>query len=281
MKQTFLLPLACIALAAQVPTASAQWSDNFNSGTDSGWTRYNPIAGSTYGFPASSQGGLGYQMSAPTGNGRVGSFFTSMSPIPDGVFSVDLINWSPNVRQEMGVMGRVQTPIPGAAFPSGYSLNYVNRFSAGAGGTDQLRIYKWGAASLSFINQDINGNPNGSVGQFSNSPNTTPPFPGGSPAPLPSGDFRLVLRIYGNVITGQMIDLSTGLALRFSDGLGGSTDTVRAIDNDYTSGIGGLMTFQPGTDPTYDNFSVVPEPSTVALAGLAFLGLVVRKARRA
>src|SRR5262245_48162652 len=99
MKRLLLLPLSCLALAFQVHDASAQGSDNFNDGDDVGWTQYNPIVGSAYSFPASTQGGLGYKMTAPSGNGRVGSFMTSMQAFPDGTVSVDLIDFTLATRQ--------------------------------------------------------------------------------------------------------------------------------------------------------------------------------------
>ena len=280
MNAKLIITTGVVAMTGFVYTSSAQFTDNFDDGNDAGWTQYNPIVGSAYSFPVSSQGGLGYQMTAPSGNGRVGSFLTSMPATPDGVFSVDLINWTLGVRQEMGVAARVQAPvvISPSLFFQGYSLTYVNRFSAGAGGTDQLRIYRWSLTSLGFINQDITLTANGSAGQFS--ANANPPFSGGSAAPAPLGDYRLVFKVYGSSLSGQMIDIATGLPLLFSDGLGGATDTVHAIDTTYTTGIGGLITFQLGTNPTYDNFSVVPEPSTWAVATLGFLGLVVRNVRR-
>lgn len=252
------------------PVARGQ-TDNFDDGDDVGWTRFTPAA-STFSFPASSQGGLGYKLEtthlAPAG--RVGSILNGPS-IPDFTVSVDLVDWSNSLRQEMGVMARVQPGPWAGLLPSGYSMIYVNRFSAGSGGTDQLRIYRDGPSQHTLLT--------GSLGQFAQGTLVNPP-----PDPL-LGDYRLVFGGYGDLLWGQIIDLNTMLPMSFSTGGASETNKIWAVDATYTTGQAGVIAVAGTTvgtvvNPTFDNFSVVPEPSMVALTGLGLLGLVVRNMRR-
>ena len=252
------------------PTIQAQ-SDNFDDGDDVGWTHFTPAA-STFSFPASSQGGLGYKIEtinlAPAG--RVASILSGSS-IPDFTVSVDLVDWSNPLRQEMGVMARVQPGPWAGLLPSGYSFIYVNRFSSGSGGTDQLRIYKEGPAIHTLLT--------GSGGQFAQGALINPP-----PNPA-SGDYRLVFSGYGNLLSGQIIDLNTMLPMSFSTGGLSETNTLWAVDGTYTTGQAGVIAVAgaivaPVVNPTFDNFSVVPEPSMLALTGLGLVALAVRNVRR-
>ena len=264
---------AAAVLLTIVPSATQAQTDNFNDGDDVGWTQFAPVAGSTFTFPASSQGGLGYQLTSPPASpaGRVGSILTSASPISDFLVTVDLVNWNNSLRQEMGVMARVQSS-PSGLLPTGYSFMYVNRFSAGAGGTDQLRIYRDGAGEHSLLT--------GSQGQFNQAPNITPP-------PNPSlGDYRLVFGGQSSNLWGQIIDLGTGLPMNFSTGAGPLTNTIWAVDATYTTGLAGVDSVagtagNPSVNPTFDNFTfqAIPEPSTVALTGLGLLGLAAWNTR--
>ena len=259
------------ALSIMVSATIQAQSDNFNDGDDVGWTHFTPAA-STFSFPASSQGGLGYKLEtvnlAPAG--RVASILNGPS-IPDFTVSVDLVDWSNPLRQEMGVMARVQ-PSPWAGLlPSGYSFIYVNRFSSGSGGTDQLRIYKDGAAIHTLLT--------GSGGQFAQGTLVNP-----LPNPA-SGDYRLVFSGYGSLLSGQIIDLNTMQPMSFSTGGASETNTLWAVDTTYTTGLAGVIAVAGQTvgtvvDPTFDNFSVVPEPSMLTLTGVGLVALAVRNVRR-
>jgi hypothetical protein len=290
------------ATAASLIVASPAFAqtDNFDSGTDAAWTHYAPGAlGQTFSFPTNpiSAGNLGYKITSNVGTsvnpGRVGSFLMGGPVVSDFSVTTDLINWNNTQSQFMGVMARVQSPIPASSFPLGYALVYTDRFSAGAGGTDQLRLYKVVAGGLGFMNTTTGGGQtNGDLGNFGQ-------VVGGDAPPNPSKDYQLVFTGIGNLFSGQIIDKSTGLALTFNDGFGGLTNTIWAADPGfagfgsagatlYNSGNAGLFAFvgsgtPPGNiDPTFDNFGVliVPEPSVTALASVGSAALVWVARRR-
>ena len=299
MKTKLIAFTAGLVLAGFVCTVNAQISYDFNANSDFGWTHYAPAGlNQTFTFPVNpiSAGNLAYRLTADAGTGanpgRVGSVYLNGPSIPDFTVRTDLINWNNSMSMNFGVMARVQTPIPGTTFPLGYALVYTDRFSAGAGGTDQLRLYKVVSGGLGFMNTTTLGaQTNGNLGQFG--------LPGGSAPPDPSKDYQLIFTGQGNLFTGQIIDKSTGQALTFNDGFGGLTDRIMASDPGaagfgaagatlYTEGYYGYFGFVGsgtapggnGTDVTFDNFSVVPEPSALTLAGLGLAGLLAWNCRR-
>ena len=230
MKAKSILAVA-MALAGFVYTATAQFSFDFNGGNDPGWSHYAPGAlGQTFTFPTNPDGvgNLAYRITSNTGTGpnpgRVGSFRMGDPQIPDFTLTTDLIDWNNGMSMNMGVMARVQSPLPAATFPLGYALVYTDRFSAGAGGTDQLRLYKVVSGGLGFMNTTTLGSQtNGNLGQFG-------VVAGGSPAPTPTSTnhYRLVFRGVGNLLTGQIIDLSTGIPMTFNDNSGKLTNAAVA-----------------------------------------------------
>lgn len=125
-----------ILLLGAASTRLAAQSADFNSGTDTGWTRYAlPYYGTpTYSFPADDSGGKAYKMSAPpTGsdayglrNARVGSFL--MNAIYSGRFSVaaDLLQWNAAWRQEAGLMFFLQDI--GLGTTDGYVATYSSAY---------------------------------------------------------------------------------------------------------------------------------------------------------
>ena len=295
----FFLGGAIVAFLLIAHPAIAQFSYDFNGGTDPGWTHYAPgTLGQTFSFPANPAGvgNLAYELTSNTSGtdpGRVGSFRMGDPQIPDFTLKADLINWNNGMSMNMGVMARVQSPLPGTTFPLGYALVYADRFSSGAGGTDQLRLYKVTTGGLSFMNTTTLGSQtNGNQGRFGI-------VAGGSAPPDPSKDYQLIFTGKGNLLTGQIIDKSTGLALTFDNGSGGLTDRIMASDPGaagfgaagatlYNTGDYGVFGFVGSgagslgnnTDFTIDNFSIIPEPSTLTIAGLGLLGFFALNARR-
>ena len=296
-----LFTLAALAVIAS-PNLQAQQFDNWNDGDDTTgqtWTHYAPGAlGQTFTFPVNpADASFAYRLTANTGTGpnpgRVGSYLMGTPAIPDFTITADLINWDNTRSMNMGVMARVQAPLPAATFPLGYALVYTDRFSAGAGGTDQLRLYKVVSGGLGFMNTTTGGSQtNGGLGQFG-------VVAGGSAPPNPANDYQLVFTGYGNLFSGKIIDKATGLALTFNDGNGGLTDTIWASDPGaagfgasgatlYNNGQYGLFGFVgSGTSPvgnetdfTIDNFSIVPEPSSLALIGLGSAGMLWMRRRQ-
>jgi len=290
MKSKLIVAAGSLAMAGLVCTVTAQVSYDFNANSDFGWTHYAPAGlNQTFTFPANpiSPGNLAYRLTSDAGTaanpGRVGSVYLNGPSIPNFTVTTDLINWNNSMSMNMGVMARVQTPIPAATFPLGYALVYTDRFSAGAGGTDQLRLYKVTAGAVGFMNNGL-----GNQGQFG--------LLGGSAPPNPTNDYQLVFTGYGNLFTGQIIDKSTGLALTFDNGFGGLTNRIIASDPGVSGGFGALYNdgyygyfgfvgsgTAPGgngTDVTFDNISVIPEPSTLTLAGLGLAGFLFWNVRR-
>ncbi len=286
MNHKLILSLGCLALAGQVLTASGQvvFSDDFNTGTDPSWTRWIPTGSPvpTFSFPSVPGNGLGYEIAAAPGSSsffttaRGGSYVTGLN-VSDFTVSADLVNWAGTDEMQMGVMGRVQAPVAGGAFPGCYALVYINRFSVRGSGTDQIRILRLGPNDITFLNDGL-----GNQGQFG-------VVAGGSSAPQPGGHYRLSLTATGNSLVGRIMDMSTGLYMTFNDGNGNLTDFIHATDSSalFSSGSAGVFTvpntLTPGVDTTFDNFSVsiVPEPSAAALAGLglAILTTLRRKPR--
>lgn len=117
--------LSVIAAAFFVSPTRAQ-SDDFNAGTDTGWTRYDPLApfgyATTYAFPNG-----GYRIDAPgtgdpaVGPGRAGSLredrtYTAFQ------FSVDIVNWDTSRPQAIGLLARATNP--GLLTTDAYALTY-------------------------------------------------------------------------------------------------------------------------------------------------------------
>jgi hypothetical protein len=275
MDNKILLSLGCLAAAGYVFTANGQYSDDFNGANDANWTRWVPRASATVTFPLLSPGNFGYELADAPGTSsffttaRVASYVTGLDYSTFTV-SADLVNWNGHDEMQMGVLGRVQTPISNAgAFPGCYALVYINRFSVRGSGTDQLRILQLASGAINFINDGL-----GNQGQFG-------VVAGGSAAPQPGGQYRLSLTGSGNTFIGRIMDLSTGQFMTFNDGNGNLTDFIHATDPNSTwaDGSAGVGTFvntvTPGVDTTFDNFSVspVPEPSSIALATLGLAGI--------
>jgi hypothetical protein len=232
-------------------TALGQGFD-FNSGNDSGLTRYDPLGafglGGTYSFP----GGDTYRIQAastvpltgtvgpPRAGAYLGVSYDSFTA------SVDLVNWDNGLVQGFGIMGRAREA--GLGTSDGYVFFYFPAFQSVAFN----RIDNESAVVLASPE-----NPLVSLN--------------------PAQDYRMVFAAHGSQLLGQIFalsDLSTPLV------------TITATDSTYASGFAGLLVAGTLADPTsaadatFDNFQVIPEPSTVALAVLGGGALLIGARRR-
>src|SRR5262245_13624200 len=105
---------AAVALAALIaPAAPAQvFTDNFSTGTDTGWTRYQPLSSfgvsATYTFP----GGNTYRITSAANNvnpglgpGRAGSYRADFTYTTNFFVAADIVNWNNTINQQFGLAG--------------------------------------------------------------------------------------------------------------------------------------------------------------------------------
>lgn len=232
--------ISCLAALASLATAVAQTFD-FNTGSDTGLTRYNPLSpfgvGASYSFP----GGDTYQVSVPSslpltgsvGPGRAGAY--SPASLTDFTVSVDLVAWNDTLSQGFGPVARVQQP--GLGTTDGYSFAYIT------------------SADVAII------------GRYDNEVGTG--LNGASITLNPALDYRMVFSGTGSTLTGRIYalsDLNTPLV------------TVSTTDATYASGFSGVLVATTvsvptgASDATFDNLSVVPEPGEYAAVAGALLG---------
>jgi hypothetical protein len=243
---TWTAALLAAALAAAPPVRG--YSDNFNDGTDAGWSHYDPLgqAGyanpATYTFPSGDSyeitAGVSFAPSA-AGPSRAGSYRADQT-YTDFVESVDIVGWSTGtagLNESIGLLARISNP--GLGTTDAYSLTYST------GGHDLVLDRITGEQPL--------GNPLARM-------TIGPPY-------LPEGGvYRLVFTGNGNTLTGSL----------YNDGDPSSPvllDTLTATDSAYSSGYAGLILFDNtdsgsgsnGADATFDNFTAVPEPGLMGL----------------
>ena len=137
----FLLALACFIF----PLGLRAQSDDFNSGNDNGWTRYDPLApfggGATFSFP---NGGHRIQVpGSPDVNGlgsaRAAALHTDII-YSDFAAAVDVVDWDNSLTQAFGMLGRISNVGRGTA--TGYGFFYfaashtaaINRIDNEVGG---------------------------------------------------------------------------------------------------------------------------------------------------
>ena len=287
----------------------AQVHFNFDDGTDPGWEHFLPDnylfdpftvgdmhTSITFTNNDSSAGNLAYYFySGPTNMAgiyalqaaeipRVGSFYTNGPVLTNFTMTGEFFHWTNAQSQVIAIAGRVQLPLPPVNQPGVQStdntpppaflmLAYVNRRSAAyfvtnTGGQDELR--------LEWSNPPANGTPQqlGNNGAF-NGPGQTP-TPGRSSSPdSTNGHYRLIFTANGTNVTGQIVDLSTGLPMTFSGPSTAYTNILRTTTGIYPSyaDVGGVYGFyacvgdssifpsplnvgQP-IDPHFDNFAIV------------------------
>ena len=232
--------IVCVAALASLATAVAQ-SFDFNAGTDTGLTRYNPLSpfgvGASYSFP----GGDTYRINVPSsspftgsvGPGRAGAF--SSVTQTDYTVSVDLVDWNNSLSQGFGPAARVQQV--GLGTTDAYSFAYVT------------------SAQVAIIQR------------FDNEAGTSLNL---APITLdPAQDYRMVFSGSGSSLTGTIYALSD---------LGTPLVTVNTTDATYASGFSGVLMATTVTAPTgasdatFDNFSAVPEPCEYAAVAGVFVG---------
>ena len=126
MSGRVLAELLLTATLQFLPTAARAQNDDFGSGNDAGWTRYDPIApfgySTTYSFPRG-----GYRIAAPgtgdpaVGPGRAGSLREDRT-YTQFQLSADITNWDTSHPQAIGLLARVTDP--GLLTTDGYALTY-------------------------------------------------------------------------------------------------------------------------------------------------------------
>ena len=309
---------ALVALGLPLsPVLQAQTNFNFNDSTDPGWEHWLPdeyfygdlTVGNlqpsiTFATNNSSAGNMAYYFHAGTNvlpvitaaGPRVGSFITNGTPLTNFTMTGEFFHWTNGQSQIIAIAGRVQLPLPAINAPGDYSTNsyspdgfllsYVNRRSHaafrgsavfdGSGGNDELRIH--------WIDPTSTPSQLGNNGAF-NAPMKTP-VAGRSASPdSTNGHYRLIFTANGTDVTGQIVDLSTGLPMTFSGPLTVNTNILRTIIpgtiNPYPGGAYGFyaaMGDSPSApvdgdptrgqpiDPHFDNFAVVPGVVTLESA---------------
>lgn len=239
--------LAILGMLLLAQQASAQ-SSNFNDGTDTGWTRYDPLSAAgnppaQYTFPNGA-----YRIQAPgsidtadLGPGRAGSLRTDVNYTTFSV-AVDLVTFDASHDQAVGFLTRVTNP--GLGSTNGYAFTY----STVGNSIDLSRVTGERAHGLKSASITLD----------------------------PSQDYRLVFTGVGSSLTGSVYsssDLSTPLA------------SISATDATYDHGINGLVVFDNttagtlGADGTFDNYvATVPEPA--AIGSLVVSALLLRRRRQ-
>jgi hypothetical protein len=278
--------VAALVAALCVFTLSANattYSTDFNTGTDPGWTHYpgSPVSialANTWTFPTISPGNQGYKLTSNAGTvpnpGRVGSFYTGITT-SDFFVQTDLLNWTTSFGQDMGLTARY-TSNGTATPPNAYALVLQND-QVGPGSLSALRIAVVSAGGISFLTGVANN-----LGYFDGTPGSSAP-----PDPRTPDTYRLQFWGQGTTLSASIIDLNTGLPMYFDNGTGaGVTDQISITDSTYTSGntgLFGVIRTQQGVDPTFDNFyasTVIPEPTTLTLAGLGLGALLINRRRK-
>ncbi len=244
MKMNFKLLPAYLVIAGLLAIADAATVDDFNDSSDDGWVHYNPIPGK-FSFPVVS-GSVAYKMTCPWGSlfspGRIGSI--NMTEPPHSKFHVeaDLLDWTFNWGEDVGLLARMQEPIPSFFLPKGYALLLRNDRD-GNPASRRLMIVKslGGIIPPIFLTKG--------QGRLMR------------PAPDPSGDYRLKFWSSDGFLWGQIIDKSTGAAIMMWDGTAYRDRIYAPEDGAYTNGRSGLIAYvhivsyrAEGVSPTFDNF---------------------------
>jgi hypothetical protein len=303
----------CVALVgACVLAAGVQGQTNydFNSGTNYGWSNWlpdeytgadtnqgsclpavrivtNQVSAGNYAVYMESCVALAAAGGSPyfTLPG-VGTYFTNGALLANFTMTGEFFNWTNTQSQIFGIEGRVQLPLPAVNQPgeynstpgvSGYVLAFVNRRSAEAWryeyangsypytAQDELRILDTGMPGGSFPQSMGHEGAFNGLDEYQTDVSSTPDNV--------SGHYRLIFTALGTQLTGQMVDISTGLPMSFLS-FGTVTnmlwpDPARwPVTNTLAGSYGFLCNL--GDSPTvpsiggtgiwgsYDNFAIVP-----------------------
>jgi len=244
MKLNFNVFLVFLGAVSCIACVQAATFDDFNDGIDEGWTRYNPVPG-TYSFPVES-GSVAYKMASPWGRlvnpGRIGSINRKEPAHAKFHVEADLLHWTYNWGEDIGLLARLQEPVPSYFLPKGYALILRNDKN-GDPAARRLMIVKskGGVIPPIFLSGD--------QGRLM------------KPPPDPSGDYRLKFWSADGFLWGQIIDKSTGTPIMMWDGAHYADRIHAAEDGDYPSGRSGLIAYvhivsyqAEGVSPTFDNF---------------------------
>ncbi len=244
MKLNFRFLLTFLALAGGIAAAHAATFDDFNDGNDEGWIHYDPIPG-TYSFPMES-GSVAYKMESPWGSlfspGRIGSINMNEPAHTKFHVEADLLNWTYNWGEDIGLLARLQEPVPSFFLPKGYALLLRNDRNGNPASRKLMIVKSMGGTKFPIFLTTGQGRLM-------------------LPAPDPSGDYRLKFWSSGGFLWGQIIDNSTGKAIKMWNGATYKDRIYAAEDGTYTSGRSGLIAYvhivsyrAEGVSPTFDNF---------------------------
>ena len=306
---------------ALVAGLQAQTNYNFNSGTNTGWANWlpdeysgadtnvgvclpavtivtNPVSAGNYAvYMESTVLAASNDITPYVTLPGVGTYFTNGAPLADFTMTGEFFNWTNSQSQIFGLAGRVRLPLPPVNQPgevnytpgvSGYVLAFVNRRSAEAwrydyasgpypsSARDELRILDTGMPGGAFPQSMGHEGAFNGLGEFFTGVSST--------LDNVNGHYRLVFTASGTQLTGQIVDVSTGLPLSFlsfgtvtnmlwpdpsrwtvTNTLAGSYGFLCNLgESPTTPGIGGS-----GIWATYDNFAVVPGVVSVESAATA------------
>lgn len=242
MQRVFSKLMALIVLTSIITPTFAAIFDDFNDGIDDGWKHYNPLPG-VISFPKES-GSTAYQMKSDWGSlfspGRIGSINMKEPPHAKFHIEADLLSWTPNWGEDVGLLARMQEPLPSFFLPKGYALLFRNDRDSNPHSRKLMIVKSIGGIRFPIFL---------AKGRLM------------KPAPDPYGDYRLRFWSADGKLWGQMIDKKTGKPIKLWNGER-YVDRISAIDDgEFPSGRSGLIAYvhivgyrAEGISPIFDNF---------------------------